>query len=90
MPIPAFNEAKVIASSIRRVLDSREVELEVIVIDDGSTDGTSGLVASAFGDHPEVKLLTVSNGGKARALNVGLAHASGSIVVATPTRSSSR
>ena len=39
--IPAFNEARVIESSVRRVLASEQVEIEVIVIDDGSSDGTS-------------------------------------------------
>jgi peptidoglycan/xylan/chitin deacetylase (PgdA/CDA1 family)/spore germination protein YaaH/GT2 family glycosyltransferase len=80
--IPAFNEAKVIEASVRRVLASRDVGLEVIVIDDGSKDETSAIVRQAFGDHAQVRLLTLQNGGKARALNRGLALAQGDIVVA--------
>jgi len=80
--IPAFNEAKVVADSVRRILDSRHVELEVIVIDDGSTDGTSDKVEADFAAEPRVKLLTLSNGGKARAINAGLAIARGEVVVA--------
>ncbi|MBV9882647.1 MAG: glycosyltransferase [Sphingomonadaceae bacterium] len=80
--IPAFNEARVIEASVRRVLASRDAALEVIVVDDGSSDGTSAIVASAFADEPRVRLLTLSNGGKARALNQGLALAKGEIVVA--------
>jgi peptidoglycan/xylan/chitin deacetylase (PgdA/CDA1 family)/spore germination protein YaaH/GT2 family glycosyltransferase len=80
--IPAFNEARVIEASVRRVLASEQVSLEVIVIDDGSSDNTSALVAAAFGDEPRVRLLTLPNGGKARALNEGLKLAQGEIVIA--------
>lgn len=80
--IPAFNEARVIEASVRRVLGSTDVQLEVIVIDDGSSDETSAIVTRAFGDDPRVRLLTLENGGKARALNRGLGLASGEIVIA--------
>ncbi|WP_157217296.1 polysaccharide deacetylase family protein [Flavisphingomonas formosensis] len=80
--IPAFNEARVIEASVRRVLESEDVHLEVIVIDDGSKDDTSAIVARAFSDDPRVRLLTLENGGKARALNEGLKLAQGDIVIA--------
>ncbi|MEO6091511.1 MAG: glycosyltransferase [Novosphingobium sp.] len=80
--IPAFNEALVIEGSVRRVLASRDVAVEVIVIDDGSTDGTSTVVRAAFDGDSRVRLLTLENGGKARALNNGLALASGEIIIA--------
>ena len=80
--IPAFNEARVIEASVRRVLASSAVRLEVIVIDDGSKDGTSAIVERAFESEPRVRLLTLPNGGKARALNRGLELATGGIVVA--------
>ena len=80
--IPAFNEARVIESSVRRVIDSVGVAIEVIVLDDGSKDATSAIVAAAFGGDPRVRLLTLENGGKARALNRGLALAQGEVIVA--------
>jgi len=80
--IPAFNEARVIEASVRRVLASEQVRLEVIVIDDGSKDETSAIVRRAFADEPRVRLLTLENGGKARALNEGLKLARGDIVIA--------
>lgn len=80
--IPCFNEARVIEASVRRVLESTAVELEVIVIDDGSKDGTGDIVERAFADEPKVKLLRLENGGKARALNQGLALARGEFIVA--------
>ncbi|HKY80948.1 MAG TPA: glycosyltransferase, partial [Sphingobium sp.] len=80
--IPAYNEAKVIEASVRRVLASRDVALEVIVVDDGSTDATSDIVNGAFADDERVRLLTLANGGKAAALNHALEMASAPVVVA--------
>ena len=80
--IPAFNEERVIVDSVRRVLASSDVRLEVIVIDDGSKDGTSARVRAAYADEPRVRLLTLENGGKARALNCGLALARGDVIIA--------
>ena len=80
--IPAFNEAKVIEASVRRVLASEQVAIEVIVVDDGSTDDTSAIVARSFANEPRVRLLTLANGGKAKALNEALALARAPIVVA--------
>ncbi|MBA3879979.1 MAG: polysaccharide deacetylase [Sphingobium sp.] len=80
--IPAFNEARVIEASVRRVLASDYPDLQVIVVDDGSTDGTSDIVTAAFGDEPQVTLLTLRNGGKAAALNRALTLATAEIVIA--------
>jgi peptidoglycan-N-acetylglucosamine deacetylase len=80
--IPALNEAKVIEASVRHVLASQNVQIEVIVVDDGSTDGTSDIVRRAFGSNVRVQLLTLENGGKARALNRALALAKGEIIIA--------
>jgi len=80
--IPAYNEEKVIETSVRRILASTGPRIEVIVIDDGSADATSAVVRKAFGIDPRVTLLTIDNGGKARALNHGLRIARGEIVIA--------
>jgi cellulose synthase/poly-beta-1,6-N-acetylglucosamine synthase-like glycosyltransferase/peptidoglycan/xylan/chitin deacetylase (PgdA/CDA1 family) len=80
--IPAFNEERVIERSVSQVLKSENVLLEIIVIDDGSKDRTSDVVENAFGKHPDVRLIKLENGGKARALNQGLALARSEIVIA--------
>ena len=79
--IPAFNEAKVIAASVRQILASTHRKVRIIVIDDGSTDGTSDVVRASFAGDQRVSLVTTQNGGKARAINFGLAHADGDIIV---------
>jgi cellulose synthase/poly-beta-1,6-N-acetylglucosamine synthase-like glycosyltransferase len=80
--IPAFNEERVIERSVAHVLASEQVEVEVIVIDDGSADRTADIVEEAFAGDARVRLIRLENGGKARALNHGLALAKGGIVVA--------
>jgi cellulose synthase/poly-beta-1,6-N-acetylglucosamine synthase-like glycosyltransferase/spore germination protein YaaH/peptidoglycan/xylan/chitin deacetylase (PgdA/CDA1 family) len=80
--IPCFNEERVIVASVERILNSDWMHLEVLVVDDGSSDGTAAAVRVAYGDEPRVSLLTFENGGKARALNRGLKLCRGEIVVA--------
>ena len=80
--IPCFNEEKVIVASVTRILHSAWPRLEVVVLDDGSSDATVAKVREAFADEPRVTLLTFENGGKAKALNRGLEVVSGEIVVA--------
>jgi cellulose synthase/poly-beta-1,6-N-acetylglucosamine synthase-like glycosyltransferase/spore germination protein YaaH/peptidoglycan/xylan/chitin deacetylase (PgdA/CDA1 family) len=80
--IPCFNEEKVIASSVARILESAWSRLEVVVLDDGSSDDTAGEVERHFGDDPRVRLMRFPNGGKALALNRGLDQVKGEIVVA--------
>ena len=79
--IAAFNERAVIARTVHAVLASEPPPLEVIVVDDGSTDGTSEVLAAAVGDDPRVRLVRQSNHGKASALNHALSLARGEIVV---------
>jgi cellulose synthase/poly-beta-1,6-N-acetylglucosamine synthase-like glycosyltransferase/peptidoglycan/xylan/chitin deacetylase (PgdA/CDA1 family)/spore germination protein YaaH len=80
--IPAYNEEKVIERAVSHVLASTNVQLEIIVIDDGSKDRTSEVVSTAFRRDPRVQLLTLENGGKAQALNRGLEIARSDIVIA--------
>ena len=80
--IPAFNEAKVIVSTIEGILASDYRALEIIVIDDGSKDHTAYIVNSHFMREPRVGVISVPNGGKANALNIGLDNAHGEVVVA--------
>jgi cellulose synthase/poly-beta-1,6-N-acetylglucosamine synthase-like glycosyltransferase/peptidoglycan/xylan/chitin deacetylase (PgdA/CDA1 family) len=80
--IPCFNEEKVIASSVARILESEWTRLEILVLDDGSSDGTSAEVEKHFAGEQRVRLMRFPNGGKALALNRGLDVVKGEIVVA--------
>ena len=75
--VPAYNEEKVIERTVRAVLASNYPELRVIVIDDGSKDGTLKVARTAFAKEEasgRVLILTKPNAGKAAALNFGLQH----------------
>jgi peptidoglycan-N-acetylglucosamine deacetylase len=80
--VPAFNEEKVIERTINSLLDGGYENLEVLVIDDGSTDGTAALVNARAAKDDRIRLLSKENGGKAKAANAGLKVATGEIVVA--------
>jgi glycosyltransferase involved in cell wall biosynthesis len=73
--MPAFNADRFIEAAIRSLLREREtVPLDVIVIDDGSTDGTRAIVETIARDSPEVRLLQSPRKGIAAARNTGLDH----------------
>jgi biofilm PGA synthesis N-glycosyltransferase PgaC len=79
--LAAFNEEPVIARTLRSILTSDYPILEVIVVDDGSTDGTADQVRSVIARDPRVVLLSQPNTGKAIALNNGVEKATGDFVV---------
>jgi biofilm PGA synthesis N-glycosyltransferase PgaC len=82
--IPAYNEEQVIATSVRAALDADYPELEVLVLDDGSADGTAAAArASAAGDPRCEVLRDPVNRGKAEQLNAGFARARHELVVVT-------
>ncbi|MFC4463688.1 glycosyltransferase [Streptomyces xiangluensis] len=77
--VPAYNEEAGIESTVLSLLASTHRQLQIIVIDDGSTDRTAD-IAEGIGD-PRVQVIRKLNEGKAVALNTGLAHARHDIVV---------
>lgn len=75
--IPVFNGARYLGEAIESVMAQTHPALDVIVVDDGSTDG-SAAVAQSFGDR--VFTVRQQNLGQAAALNAGLAWATGEYV----------
>lgn len=82
--MPAYQLESVIADNIDRVVEvvSAWPAVEVIVIDDGSTDDTKGFADKAAAKHDEVSVVSYTNNrGKGGALQEGFAHAAGDVVV---------
>lgn len=79
--MPAFNEEAGIAAAVSFALASRHSPLEVIVVDDGSTDHTASATRRAAGGDPRLRLLRQPNSGKPAALNRGIAAARHEVVV---------
>jgi len=76
--IPAYNEEKVISNTIESVMEMDYPRKEIIVVDDGSRDKTLQ-IAQRFEEYG-VKVLHKENGGKASALNYGIAFSNGEII----------
>ena len=80
--VPAFNEAKVIVQTITSLLHQAYAgPLEIVVVDDGSADDTALICEEAYGAHAQVAVFRKENGGKASALNFGIARARHDIVI---------
>jgi glycosyltransferase involved in cell wall biosynthesis len=71
--IPAYNATRYIHDTVATVLNQTHVSLEVIVVDDGSSDRTSELVRGIA--DPRVRVLTRANGGPSAARNDGIREA---------------
>jgi len=74
--IPAYNEGKVVERALGSLLAIEYPEFEVLVVDDGSKDDTLAIAAAWEGQrgNGEFRVITKPNGGKASALNAGIAH----------------
>lgn len=72
--VPCWNEAETVAATCDSLLALRypKEKLEIILVDDGSTDATPEIMAR-FAEHPQVRIIRKENGGKHTALNAGIA-----------------
>lgn len=75
--IPAYNVEKYIRQSIFSVLQQTYKEIEIIIVDDGSTDSTGSIIAEYSAKDTRITILTQKNRGLAAARNTGLRHAKG-------------
>src|SRR3954468_8267905 len=74
--IPVYNGERFLGEAIESALGETHQPVEVIVVDDGSTDGSAAVAES----YPEARLLRAENGGPGAARNVGVAAARGEAV----------
>lgn len=82
--IPVYNEEKYISTTIQRVLEVDHIGLsfELVVVDDGSKDGTVAILQKLAEKHPEIKVFQQPvNMGKGAALRRGFKEASGDIIL---------
>jgi glycosyltransferase involved in cell wall biosynthesis len=78
--MPAFDAAETVGAAIRSVQLQTVETLEILVVDDGSSDGTAEVVASLQREDPRVRLFRQARGGPAAARNEALRHARGELV----------
>lgn len=75
--IPTYNYARYVGNAVKSVLEQDYPNLEILVVDDGSTDETKTVLQPYL---PWIKYLYKQNGGTATALNLGIEQASGQYV----------
>src|SRR3989344_1465349 len=83
MLVPCFNEERTLASTIDSLLAMQypEEKLEIVVIDDGSSDGTATIAEAYAKKYPsQVSFLKKRNGGKYTALNLGIERSEGELI----------
>jgi len=76
--VPAYNEEKVIDTTVQALLETKYPDKEIILVDDGSKDKTFDIISKY---KKQAKVLQKTNGGKASAINFGLAYSTGEIIV---------
>jgi glycosyltransferase involved in cell wall biosynthesis len=74
-----FNKAATLADSVKSVLAQTYRDIELVVIDDGSTDHSAQVLDGLTSDR-RVRFVTIPNGGQAAALNLGMSLARGDYV----------
>lgn len=79
--IPCFNEEKTLETCIQRVMQVPDFNFEIIIVDDGSTDGSLGIARRLEKKYPQIHVLSHSqNQGKGAALRTGFKQANGNFV----------
>jgi len=79
--ITCYNGATTIVEALQSALDQSYKNIEIIVIDDGSTDNSGSIVRELIISEPDVSLYTQENRGLSAARNYGLSYANGEYVV---------
>lgn len=73
--IPVYNRPATISLAVRSLLPHRaDAELDILIVDDGSTDKTPDVISALMAEHDEVRSVRRENGGVTKARNTGLDH----------------
>lgn len=78
--IPAYNAARYIETTLRSVMGQTHENLEIVVVNDGSTDNTADIVTRLAAKDPRIRLLQQPNKGLSAARNLGIKTASGEYI----------
>lgn len=83
--IPCYNEEKLISAILEKILQTRlieQLEMEIIVVNDGSTDGTAAVLDDFKIHHPIIRVIHLpKNKGKGAAIRSALPHTSGEVII---------
>lgn len=78
--IPVYNLEQYLPECVSSIIDQGETDIQVLLIDDGSTDGSSGICEQLSAAHSCIRVIHQKNRGAAAARNTGLDYAEGEYV----------
>lgn len=78
--IPVYNRASFVAEAVDSILAQTFEDFEIVIVDDGSQDGSPDLIRERYGDNPKISLVTQKNKGVAAARNTAIQHARGEYI----------
>ena len=78
--IPAYNSATTLGAAVSSALWQSYTRLEILVVDDGSTDGTADIANAYAAVDDRVRVLSQANGGVGSARNLGISHSTGDLL----------
>lgn len=78
--MPVYNSEKYVVRTVESVLAQTYDNYELIIIDDGSTDGTINLLKDRYSTNPKISIKSIENQGVSNARNVGISLASGDFI----------
>lgn len=79
--IPCYNQGEYIKETLQSVFSQTYENIEVIIINDGSTDNSDEIIGALIKEHPSIQYISVPNSGVSKARNIGIAKASGKFVL---------
>lgn len=79
--IPCYNQEDYIEETVESVLKQSYSPIEIIIVNDGSTDHSHDVIQKILGKNPEIKYIELKNGGVSRARNKGIEKALGKYIL---------
>src|ERR1700741_2963605 len=79
--LPTYNRATLLPATIDSILAQRFPDFELIIVDDGSTDGTETMISSKYGTSAQLRYIKRSNTERGAARNYGTSIANGEYVI---------
>jgi GT2 family glycosyltransferase len=79
--IPSYNHGKYLPETVNSVLDSSYKDVEIIIVDDQSTDDSAEIAKNIANKHPQITFVTQTNGGPSKARNTGISLAKGQFIL---------